>query len=88
MGLNTWSVARPVFYKVNQKGKNIYIQHLHYRHVCVTVQHVISKIMLVIRYLVFDEKSALWWMRKVGSGPLHHQFEDCIRWGIVQIAPP
>lgn len=39
-------------------------------------------------YLVLDEQRALWGMREVCSGPLHHQFEDCICWNVVQIMLP
>lgn len=39
-------------------------------------------------YLVLDEQRALWWMREVCCGPLHHQFEDCVCWNVFQIMLP
>lgn len=42
----------------------------------------------IIRNLVFDEQSALCWVREVSSCPLHHQFKDCIGWDIVEVVPP
>lgn len=43
---------------------------------------------LAAAYLVFDEQCALRGVREVGSGPLHHEFEGCVGWDVLQVVPP
>lgn len=40
------------------------------------------------RNLVFNEQGALRWVGEVSCGPLHHQFEDCAGWNVVEVVLP
>lgn len=62
---------------------NLFYLHLFLTTTSVWQRETVSIRLLDRSYLVLDEQRALWWMREVGCGPLHHQFEDGVCWDVV-----